>query len=135
MLGVEVIDKAMVTKYDIIMIDSMMQEMSGEEVLKKIRDDCLLNADVPVIVTTTSAVRGARQEYLRLGFSNCIVKPIDAATLEARVESYLPEDKIVQVNDKKEHIVRTSEAVSPELIEELEKLDRELGKILNGNNK
>lgn len=133
--GVEVIDKAMVTKYDIIMIDSMMQEMSGEEVLKKIRDDCLLNADVPVIVTTTSAVRGARQEYLRLGFSNCIVKPIDAATLEAMVESYLPEDKIVQVNDKKEHIVRTSEAVSPELIEELEKLDRELGKILNGNNK
>ena len=129
--GVEAIDKAMTVKYDIIMIDSMMPEMSGEEVLKKIQDDCPLNSDVPVIVTSTYAVRGARQEYLRLGFSNYLVKPIDAGTLEAMVESYLPEDKIVIVNGRRDHIERSSDAVSPELLEELERLDRELGEILN----
>jgi CheY-like chemotaxis protein/ligand-binding sensor domain-containing protein len=129
--GIEAIDKAMMTRYDIILIDSMMPEMSGEEVLKKIQDDCPLNADVPVIVTSTNAVRGARQEYLRLGFSNYLVKPIDAGILEAMVESYLPEEKIVLVNYGKERIDRSSAAVSPELLEELERLDRELGDILN----
>ena len=129
--GIDAISRAMTTRYDIILIDSMMPEMSGEEILKKIHDDCPLNSDVPVIVTSTNAVRGARQEYLRLGFSNYLVKPIDASTLEAMVESYLPDDKIVLVNGAGKHIERSSATVSPELREELDRLDKELAEILN----
>ena len=93
--GREAVKMAKVKPYDIILLDSMMPEMSGEETMKEIRDTCELNAQTPVIVLTAHTTGGAREEYLRLGYTNYLAKPIDGAKLEAMLQSYLPDEKII----------------------------------------
>ncbi|MCR5415172.1 MAG: response regulator [Pseudobutyrivibrio sp.] len=97
--GKEAIEKTTKNKYDIILLDSMMPEMSGEETLVEIRKNCPLNTDTPVIVLTANAIKGAREEYLRQGYSNYLSKPIDGIKLEAMIQSYLPDEMIQLVDD------------------------------------
>jgi HPt (histidine-containing phosphotransfer) domain-containing protein len=73
-----------------------------------IRKQCEMNAETPTIVLTAHAVKGAREEYLSLGYTNYLSKPIDGAKLEAMIQSYLPDEKIVFDFEKKEmHQVQT----------------------------
>lgn len=51
--------------------------------------------DTPIIVLTTNAAEGAREEYFNLGYTNYLSKPLNAVKLEAMIESYLSEDKII----------------------------------------
>lgn len=99
--------------YDIILLDSMMPDLSGEETLRIIRRECEINKDTPIIALTANAIKGAREEYLQEGFDNYLSKPIDGARLEAMIQCYLPDNKIipvihnqeeVKVNDEKEDI-------------------------------
>ena len=93
--GPEAIRKATEKHYDIIMLDSMMPGMNGEETMNHIRKECPENADTPIIVLTAHAVKGAREEYLRLGYTNYLSKPLDGVKLEAMIQSYLPDEKIL----------------------------------------
>lgn len=80
-------------KYDIIFLDAMMPGMSGEETYGAIRRTCHINDDTPIIVLTANAVKGAKEEYLSVGFSDYLSKPIDGLKFEAMIEKYLPDDK------------------------------------------
>lgn len=59
---------------DIIFMDIMMPEMSGEECFKKIRQ---MGIQVPVIALTADAVDNAKDRYMDMGFSGYLSKPID----------------------------------------------------------
>ncbi len=93
--GEECIKKARATKYDVILLDHMMPGKDGVETLHEMKADpeCK-NTDTPVIVLTANAIHGAREEYLRQGFSDYLSKPIALKDLEAMLLKYLPEDKI-----------------------------------------
>ena len=95
--GEEAIDMAKETKYDIILLESMMSEMNGEETMQIIRTQCPLNADTPIIAITTNAAEGAREEYFDLGYTNYLSKPLDAKKLEAMIQSYVADEKIILV--------------------------------------
>ena len=82
-------------KYDIIFLETMLQEMKGEEIMRIIRTKSRQNADTPIIAFTTNAAEGAREEYFNLGYTNYLSKPVDSIKLEAMIQSYLPDDKIV----------------------------------------
>ena len=82
-------------KYDIIFLETMLQEMKGEEIMRIIRTKSRQNADTPIIAFTTNAAEGAREEYFNLGYTNYLSKPVDSIKLEAIIQSYLPDDKIV----------------------------------------
>lgn len=59
--------------YDVILLDIMMPEMSGETTLielKKIKD-----FKTPVIALTADAVSGAKEKYIKEGFDGYIAKP------------------------------------------------------------
>ncbi len=82
-------------KYDIIFLDHMMPHKDGIETLhelKEMKDSP--NADTPVISLTANAVSGAREVYIREGFSDYLTKPIDPEKLEEMMLSYLPKEKI-----------------------------------------
>ncbi len=93
--GMAAVESAKKQHYDIILLDSMMPGMNGEETMHAIRKECELNAETPIIVLTAHAVKGAREEYLRLGYTNYLSKPIDGNKLEAMIQSYLPDEKII----------------------------------------
>ncbi len=119
--GAQAIEKAKECKYDIIFLDSMMPEMSGEETLRIMKRDCTANEDTPMIVLTANAIKGAREEYLNAGFDNYLSKPIDSAKLEAMLQCYLPEDKVILV-DAAERTAATEEVEEDDSI--LDRLNR-----------
>ena len=93
--GRKAVSAAKEKRYDIIFIESMLQGMNGEETMRRIRTGSRLNADTPVIALTTNAAEGAREEYFNLGYTNYLSKPLDPLKLEAMIQSYLPDKKII----------------------------------------
>ncbi len=67
-------------KYDLILCDWNMPDMSGAEVLKKIRSDDELK-DIPFIMITAEAEKEKILAAIKAGVSNYIVKPFSAETI------------------------------------------------------
>lgn len=84
--GLEALNKAIETKYDLIFMDIMMPQMDGIEATKKIREH-----DKEVMIIAVSAVDDdARQkEILRCGAEDYVPKPLDAEQLYSRLDNYL----------------------------------------------
>ena len=88
--------------FDIIFMDHMMPEMDGIETLHEIRKlEHFPNEETPIIVLTANALSGARELYLKEGFTDFLTKPIDADLLEQMILSYLPEE-LVQITEQTE---------------------------------
>ena len=82
--------------YDLILLDHMMPQPDGIEVLHHLRNDSdSLNKETKVVVLTANAVAGSRQMYLDEGFDDYLTKPLDSEILEETVKTMLPEDKII----------------------------------------
>ena len=73
---------------DLVLLDVMMPEMDGREVLRRMRDDPRTR-DVPVIFVTAMADSADEQRGLELGAVDYITKPISPATALARVRAHV----------------------------------------------
>lgn len=82
-------------KYDIIYMDHMMPEMDGIETFKALRGTDGPNAETPVIILTANALSGAENQYLELGFSSYLSKPVNSQALEKSLLDFLPEGMAV----------------------------------------
>ena len=74
-------------KYDVILLDIMMPEMSGETTfveLKKIE-----GFDTPVIALTADAISGAKEKYLEEGFNEYIAKPFTREQIKQKLDEIL----------------------------------------------
>lgn len=90
-------------KYDLILLDHMMPEFDGLDVLRTIKEHPFdQNYHTPVIVLTANATEGSRREYLEAGFDDYISKPVDGATLEGVLSKYLSEAPKTQEIDEAE---------------------------------
>lgn len=78
--------------YDLILLDHLMPEMDGIEVLQKMRE---MGLQLPVIALTANAISGAKENYLQAGFQDYLSKPLNAKELEDMVRKYLPEELII----------------------------------------
>lgn len=72
---------------DLVLLDIMMPEMDGFEVMRRLRDDPA-TAGVPVIFLTALADSRHEEQGFALGAVDYITKPISPATLLARVRSH-----------------------------------------------
>ena len=70
--------------YDLILMDIMMPNMGGEETLSKLKENP--NFCIPVIALTADAVAGAREKYLREGFSDYIAKPFSRDQIKEKLD-------------------------------------------------
>ena len=133
--GQEAIDKMMNHDFDLVLLDHMMPEMDGIETLHKMKQMGLTD-HVPVIALTANAVSGAREMYLRAGFTDYITKPIKGETLERCLLKWLPEDKITRIDSRLAELhqevtkeeEQNKEKGEPEEVEEVEKplIDKEV---------
>lgn len=100
MSGSEALDMIKEKKYDIIFLDHMMPDMDGIETyqnMKMLEDNP--NKDTTVVMLTANAIMGAKEEYLGIGFSDYLSKPVQAPKLEAMILKYLPEELVTKVKD------------------------------------
>ncbi|MBQ7613563.1 MAG: response regulator [Butyrivibrio sp.] len=81
--------------YDVVFIDHMMPGMDGIETLHKMKeqDD---EDDTVYIALTANAVSGAREMYLREGFTDYVSKPVDGLRLEQMLLRYIHKEKILE---------------------------------------
>lgn len=94
--GAEAVGMVREMPYDIILLDYRMPEMDGIETLHQIQKIKKWKP-VPVICLTANAVTGAMETYLKAGFTDVITKPIQPELLERKLQQYLPQEKIRQV--------------------------------------
>ncbi len=71
-----------------MLLDQMMPGMSGTQTLHVIREKRLAE-DTPIIVLTADAIVGARDSYIREGFSDYLSKPIRYEELETLLQKYI----------------------------------------------
>ena len=73
---------------DCVLLDIMMPEMDGRQVLEKLHEDKLLRR-LPVIMVTALDDRNSMVTCLELGAEDYLVKPYDRHVLRARIENCL----------------------------------------------
>ncbi len=84
--GLECLSCVKSKKYDIIFMDIMMPNMSGVEVLKKLREE---KVNIPVIALTADVIEGQEEKYISEGFDGYLSKPIDKTKLKVILNKYL----------------------------------------------
>jgi DNA-binding response OmpR family regulator len=73
---------------DVILLDLMMPEMDGFQVVKALRGDPV-TAEIPIIMITARDDLDARAEGMRLGVSDFLAKPVFRRQLASRVRAQL----------------------------------------------
>lgn len=72
-------------KFDLILCDWNMPEMSGLELLNEIRSDNELK-DTPFVMVTAEAQKNNIIEAVQAGVSNYVVKPFTAETINGKLK-------------------------------------------------
>jgi two-component system, OmpR family, response regulator len=78
------LEEALTQKYDAILLDLMLPELSGTEVLKRLRS---AGIRTPVVILTAKGSVEDRVEALRDGADDYLVKPFAMAELLARLDA------------------------------------------------
>lgn len=90
--GKEALDQVRTQLPDLVLLDIMMPDIDGFEVLKKIREV----SDVPVIMLTAKGEEDDRVKGLELGADDYITKPFSPRELVSRIKAVLRRTKTFQ---------------------------------------
>jgi len=82
------LDKILTGDYDLVMLDIMMPDIDGIEVLKRTRE-FFSKTELPVIMATAKDEGSDLAEALSLGANDYVTKPLDFKVVRARVENVL----------------------------------------------
>lgn len=83
-------------EYDLILMDIMMPNMSGETAIAKLKEKP--NFNIPIIALTADAVVGAREKYLSEGFVDYIVKPFNKQQIKEKIDIIFGSSNSAQEN-------------------------------------
>ena len=82
--GLEALDQASHSEYDVIVLDLRLPRLSGVEVLRTLRDRGI---DTPILVLTAQDAVDSKVQALRTGADDYVTKPFAFEELLARVEA------------------------------------------------
>lgn len=92
--GREAVEAVGKTRFDLILMDDQMPEMSGVEATNIIRtEEKQTGLHVPIIAMTANAMSGDREKYLAAGMDSYISKPIDRELLFREIINAVQERK------------------------------------------
>ena len=97
----------------LILLDLMMPEMSGEDVLRKIQQTPLMK-DIPVILMTARASQEDRLRGLALGADDYLAKPVMQEEILLRIKNTFSRMDLVAASSEKaalEHAIATAQSV------------------------
>ena len=91
--GLEGVEAIKATKPDLIILDVVMPEFSGYDVLDAVRSDKNSKVrNIPVLMITSKSTTDDIDQALELGATSYIIKPFRPAKLVEKVHSLLGED-------------------------------------------
>jgi CheY-like chemotaxis protein len=86
--GLEVLQRVVEERPDVILLDWMMPDMDGYETCRRLKADPATSS-IPVIFLTARVQEAELARAMALGAVGCIGKPFDALTLGAQVRELL----------------------------------------------
>ena len=113
--------------YDLILLDVMMPEMNGYQVLEYMKSDSSLR-DIPVIVLSALDEIGSVVRCIELGAEDYLPKPFDPVLLRARIGACLEKkrlrDQEIRLRSQLEEWNKTLEQRVQEQVMQVERLSR-----------
>ena len=113
--------------FDLVLLDVMMPEMNGYQVLEQLKADENLRA-IPVIVLSALDEIGSVVRCIELGAEDYLPKPFDPILLRARIGACLEKkrlrDQEIELRRELAEWNRTLEGRVQEQVEQLERLER-----------
>ena len=94
--GMEAIELVSKNDYDLILMDIMMPEMSGETAFEKLKEN--KNFNIPTIALTADAVSGAKEHYLQIGFVDYIPKPFTKDQIKEKLDNVFRDNTVYDPN-------------------------------------
>ena len=90
--------------YDLILMDIMMPNMSGETCIAELKKMSSFN--IPVIALTADAVAGAREKYISDGFIDYISKPFSKEQIKEKLDIIFANNMNVVKEEKVEPVAK-----------------------------
>jgi PAS domain S-box-containing protein len=89
--GIEAIKVLELVPYHLVLMDVQMPEMDGLEATRIIRNpgSNVLDHDIPIIALTAHAMKGDKEECLKIGMNDYLPKPIEPKQLSEMIEKYI----------------------------------------------
>ena len=101
--GQECLDKVVNgNEYDLILMDIMMPNMSGETAIAKLKEKP--NFNIPTIALTADAVAGAKEKYIGEGFIDYIAKPFSKDQIKEKLDMVFNSSEPKQAEVKKDEL-------------------------------
>ena len=91
--GAEALDLLRQQRFDLMLLDVLMPELDGFEVLAKLKDDPHLR-DIPVIVTSALDELDSVVRCLEMGAEDYLTKPVNPVLLNARINASLEKKRL-----------------------------------------
>lgn len=88
--GKECLDKIRINKYDLLLLDEDLSQVSALEFIKKINE--VRNFKTPVILMAKNNSYEYNEEYLKLGFSDYLLKPLKKDDILQKIDKYVKKD-------------------------------------------
>lgn len=133
--GEECIEKFAVKSYDLVFLDHRMPGMDGPETLGQLKRRFAAKlAKTPVVSLTANAMSGAREEYIALGFTDYLSKPVMADELESLLLRVLPPEKIVVKDEMEEQAEIGADSPLPDWLLDSPLFDTRKGVLFCGGN-
>jgi two-component system cell cycle response regulator len=111
--------------FDVVLLDLLMPEMDGYEVLEQIKADSTWR-NIPVIVVSSLDEMESILRCIEMGATDYLPKPFDAALLHARINASLASKRLHDIEleyiEQVGHVTRAAAAVEAGTFE-LESLD------------
>ena len=104
----DVVDTAQKERPDVVLLDILMPDMSGLEILQEFQLDPEL-AHIPVLILTTATSPGIKQRALKYGANDYLSKPVDPNELVLRVRNALI------IKEHHDHLARYTEQLDREV--------------------
>ncbi len=89
--GIEAVEMAMASPYDLILMDIQMPEMDGLAATVRIRGRDSTR-HIPIVAMTAHAMAGDREKFLEAGMSDYLPKPLRLDVLDVILSKYLSDE-------------------------------------------
>ena len=84
--GKECLDKIKINKYDLVLLDEELSQITGIELMGKIKE--IRNFKTPVILLTKDNSYEYNEEYSKVGFTDYLLKPLKKEILIEKINEY-----------------------------------------------
>jgi class 3 adenylate cyclase len=130
--GLQALERLRENPFDLVLLDIMMPEMDGYQVLEEMRADTELR-DIPVIMVSAVDDTESIVRCIELGASDYLTKPFNPAVLKARIGNCVEKVQYLAQEAAYHELVQEEKKRADELLATL--VPKQIARVLKANKK